>query len=401
MTRLRTWWLMAALAAVAMLAAACGADDDDVADDPAAATDDDVDAPADDDDGDDADDEPEFVDDPDAEDTGVAADQADLLGAGATFITPLMLEWVRDNDPGIQVNYQSIGSGGGIEQFLSETVDFGSTEAHLTDEEVDEAREIRGCEPLHIVDAFGAVVIAYNDAALDEALGDEPLVLDADAIADIYRGEVTSWSDPAVAELNPDVDLPDGDIIPVHRTDGSGTTNIFTKYLDDENEAWADELGFGTEVNWPGGQLGGNGNEGVTAEVQAQDGGVGYLSYAYAVENDIPVAHVVNDDGEVIEPTLDSISAGPSEIIDDIPEDFRFDVLGVGGEGYPIVGPHWILAWECGYDEDVAESLRDFFTWALEDGDDQAEGLLYAPVSGAFQERVLDEAVDRINAADE
>jgi phosphate transport system substrate-binding protein len=386
---MRTWKRsLASLAILALTAAACGGNGD-AADDPAAANDSTAD---------DADDaaETELID---AEDeVGVEADQADLLGAGATFITPLMLEWVRDNEPGIQVNYQSIGSGGGIEQFLSETVDFGSTEAFLGDEEMEDAREIRGCEPIHIVDAFGAVVLAYNDADLDEALGDEQLVLDADAVAGIFAGEITSWTDPAIAALNDGVDLPDTQLIPVHRSDGSGTTNIFTKYLDDENEMWADEYGFGTEVNWPGGQLGGNGNEGVTAETQAQDGGIGYLSYAYAVENDIPVASMVNADGNVIEPTLESISAGPSEIIDDIPEDFRFDVLGVGGEGYPIVGPHWVLAWECGYDDDVAQAMTDFFTWAIEDGDDNAEGLLYAPVSGAFQDRVLDEAVSRINA---
>ncbi len=386
----------AALAALSMIAVACGGGNGD---DPATASgaDDNGAEAADDPDGDDGD-TVELIDTD--EEVGTTADQADLLGAGATFITPLMLEWVRDNEPGIRVNYQSIGSGGGIEQFLSETVDFGSTEAHLNDEEMAEAREIRGCDPIHIVDAFGSVVIAYNDPALDEALDGEDLVLDAGTIAGIYSGEITTWQHPDIAALNEGVDLPDTDLIPVHRSDGSGTTNIFTKYLDDENEAWSEEYGFGTEVNWPGGQLGGNGNEGVTAETQAQEGGVGYLSYAYAVENDIPVASLVNADGNVIAPTLESISAGPSEIIDSIPNDFRFDVLGVGGEGYPIVGPHWVLAWECGYEDDVAASMIDFFTWALQDGDDNATGLLYAPVSGAFQERVIAEAVNRINAED-
>jgi phosphate transport system substrate-binding protein len=342
-------------------------------------------------------DDQELIDD--EEEVGVEAGTADLLGAGATFITPLMLEWVRDNEPGISVNYQSIGSGGGIEQFLSENVDFGSTEAWLTDEEMEEAEEIRGCEALHIPDAFGSVVVAYNDPELEEALNGELLVLDGETIAGIFATEIETWNDPAIQELNPDVDLPDTTLIPVHRSDGSGTTAVFTTYLEDESDMWADEYGSGTEVNWAAGTIGGNGNEGVAAETQQQPGAVGYLSYAYAVENDIPVTAVVNADGNVIEPSLESISAGPEAIIDDVPEDFRFDILGVGDEGFPIVGTHWVLAWECGYDDDVANSLQEFFTWAVTDGDSNAEELFYAPVSGQFEERVL-EQIERINSAE-
>ena len=397
---MRNWRiLLALLLALALAAAACAGDED--AGDPTAATDD---AADDTDDADDADDAAEEDDDAalleEDEQVGVEADSADLLGAGATFITPLMLEWIRDNEPGINVNYQSIGSGGGIEQFLSENVDFGSTEAFLDDEAMEEAREIRGCEAIHFVDAFGSVVVSYNDPDLDaalEAAGQDNLVLDAEAIAGVYNTDITTWDDPAIAELNPDVDLPGTNLIAVHRSDGSGTTNIFTQYLDDAAGNW--DLGFGTEVDWAAGTIGGNGNEGVAAETQQQPGAVGYLSYAYAVENDIPVAAVVNEDGNPIEPTLASISAGPSEIIDDIPEDQRFAVLGVGGEGYPIVGAHWILAWECGYDDAVAQSMIDFFTWAVTEGDDLAEDLLYAPVTGAFEERVVDQ-INRINAAE-
>ena len=341
----------------------------------------------------------------DADDeVGVDAETADLLGAGATFITPLMLEWTRDNEPGIAVNYQSIGSGGGVEQFLSEQVDFGSSERYLTEEELEDAREIRGCEPLHIPDAFGSVPLTYNDETLEEALeaaGQEALVLDAEAIAGIFAAEIQTWQDPAIEALNPDVELPDTPLIPVHRSDGSGTTYIFTTYLDDEVDWWSEQYGNGDEIDWAAGTIGGNGNEGVTANVQQQPGGVGYVSYAYAVENGMPVAAVVNADGDAVYPDLDAVSAGPESIIDTIPEDFRYDILGVGAEGFPIVGTHWVLAWECGYDDDVAESLRQFLSWAVgsEEGDALARDLLYAPVAGGFQERVL-EQIDRINSVD-
>jgi len=326
--------------------------------------------------------------------------RAALLGAGATFITPLMLEWTRDNAPGIDVNYQSIGSGGGIAQFLEESVDFGSTERYLTDEEVADARVIRGCDALHIPDAFGGVVPAYNFPALDAALADagqDSLVLTGEVIADIYLRNITDWADPAIAELNPNVELPSRNIVPVHRSDGSGTTYIFVTYLSDVSEQWAREIGAGSEVDWVADTIGGNGNEGVAAEVQQQPGAIGYLSIAYAVENDIPMVSVVNADGNAIYPTIESVSEGPSSIIDTIPDDFRYDILGVGGNGFPIVGTHWILAWECGYDDAKAESLKDFLTWAVTEGDDLAIDLLYSPVTGAFQERVLGQ-IARINS---
>ena len=393
---------VAILATLALLGSACAADDGDAGDPLAASNPDDADASddaADDDDSDDTAEEPSELGD-DA--VGVGEESADLLGAGATFITPLMLEWIRDNEPGIQVNYQSIGSGGGIAQFLEESVDFGSTERYLTDEEVEDAREIRGCDAIHIPDAFGAVVPAYNDPDLDAALqaaGQDSLILDADTIAGIYLTEITSWDDPAIAELNPDVELPSTTLIPVHRSDGSGTTYIFTTYLDDENAQWAEQIGNGSEVDWPAGTIGGNGNEGVAAETQQQPGAVGYLSIAYAIENDIPMISVVNADGEAIYPTVESVAAGPETILDTIPDDFRYDILGVGGDGFPIVGTHWILAWECGYDEDVADSLKDFLSWAVTDGDDLAVDLLYSPVGGDFEQRVLDQ-IERINAAE-
>ncbi|QBI21158.1 phosphate ABC transporter substrate-binding protein PstS [Egibacter rhizosphaerae] len=346
-----------------------------------------------------ADDGDELIEEDDQ--VGIEEDAADLLGAGATFITPVMLEWTRDNEPGIGVNYQSIGSGGGVEQFLGEQVDFGSSERYLSEEELEDAQEIRGCDPLHIPDAFGSVPITFNDpdleAALEEA-GQDALVLDAEAIAGIFAAEIETWQDPAIEELNPDVDLPDTPLVAVHRSDGSGTTYIFTTYLDHEVDWWSEDYGAGDEIDWAGGTVGGNGNEGVTASVQQQPGGVGYVSYAYAVENDMPVTEVVNADGNAVYPDLDSISAGPNEIIDDIPDDLRYDILDVGGEGFPIVGTHWVLAWECGYEDGVGESLRDFMTWVIEsdEAEELARDLRYGPITGDFEDRVLEE-VERIN----
>ena len=393
---MRNWRnLVALLVALSLLAAACSGDD--TAGDPTAAGN----GPASGDDGEEPAEEPKEEPGALGEDAvGVGAETADLLGAGATFITPLMLEWIRDNEPGVSVNYQSIGSGGGIAQFLEESVDFGSTERYLTDEEVADAEEIRGCAALHIPDAFGGVVPTYNDPDLDDALeaaGQDALVLDAATISAIFRTEITSWDDPAIAELNPDVDLPDTPLVAVHRSDGSGTTYIFTRYLSDEDADWDGDIGYGSEVDWPAGTIGGNGNEGVAAEVQQQPGAVGYLSIAYAIENDIAMAAVRNADGNDVYPTVDSVAAGPATIIDTIPDDFRYDILDVGGDGFPIVGTHWILAWQCGYDEGTAEALREFLTWSVTEGDDLARDLLYSPVTGSFQERVVGQ-IDRINA---
>ncbi len=382
----------AVMAALSLTAVACGSNGDG----PVTAED------ANDGTGDAAGAETELIDDGDQ--VGVEAERADLLGAGATFITPLMLEWTRDNEPGIAVNYQSIGSGGGVEQFLSEQVDFGSSERYLTEEEIADAQEIRGCDALHIPDAFGSVPIAYNDEDLDAALADagqDSLVLDAETIAGVFAAEIDTWQHPDIEALNPDVDLPDTPLIPVHRSDGSGTTYIFTTFLDHEVDWWSDEYGAGDEIDWAAGTIGGNGNEGVTANVQQQPGGIGYLSYAYAVENGISVTSVVNADGNAVYPDLDTIAAGPNSIIDTIPDDFRYDILDVGADGFPIVGTHWVLAWECGYDDEVGDSLRDFLRWAIEaeEADALARDLMYGPVTGDFADRVV-EQIERINSVD-
>jgi phosphate transport system substrate-binding protein len=374
----------ASLLAVSLVAAACGGDGD-AGDPTTAAQEAEADGSADETD------ETGETDETDDGDAAAGGPSGSLDGAGATFPTPLFEDWIfsyqGDVNPDASINYQSIGSGGGIEQFLAQTVDFGSSERVLSEEDLALAAEERGCDPIEIPVVFGAVTIAFADPAL------EGLVLDANSIADIFERRITNFSDPAIAELNPDLDLPDLDIIPVHRSDGSGTTSVFTKYLDADSDTWT--LGEGSEVQWPSGTVGGEGNEGVSAGIEQNQGGIGYVNQAYALELGLLTADVINADGNAIEPSLEATTAALNAL--DIPEDFRFDILGVGGDGYPIAGTNWIFAWECGYEAETEALLKDFWTWAVEDGDDLALELGYAPLAEELKPDVL-AAIERINS---
>ncbi|MBD8505617.1 phosphate ABC transporter substrate-binding protein PstS [Hoyosella sp. G463] len=317
-----------------------------------------------------------------------------LTGAGASFPNPVFQEWAasyQQTQPGVRINYQSIGSGGGIEQFLRQTVDFGSSERFLTDEALQEASDGRGCEAIQFPVIFGSVAMVFNDPALDG------LVLTPAVIADIYARDITNYNDQAIQELNPDMDLPDLDIIPVHRSDGSGTTFVFTHFLTTEDEDWASDFGEGTEVQWANGTIGGQGNEGVSGQVEQNNGAIGYVNQAYALELGLPQAAVVNSDGNEIYPTLEATTAASEEA--EIPESFQFTIDGIGGEGYPITGTNWIFAYECGYDDNTAEMLKDYWTWVLTDqeADDLALELGYAPMGDGLKDRVL-EQVERINS---
>lgn len=368
-------FLLAVMAGLSLFAAACGGDPD--AGDPTQARDD---APP-----------PEDGAGENASGSGLSGE---LVGAGATFPDPLYQEWIgeftSEVEPGVAINYQAIGSGGGVEQFIGQSTDFGGSDAYLTDEELADATDARGCDPLHIPTVFGAVAPAFNVEGLDE------LVLDGPTLADIFLGNVTNFNDDAIAELNPDTELPDQDITVVHRSDGSGTTSIFTTYLDDVSEEWSEQVGAGKEVQWPTG-VGGNGNDGVAAGIQQNPGALGYVELSFALENDIPVVTMVNADGNEVEPSLESTAAAADGI--DVPDDLRFDILGVGGEGFPIAGATWILAWECGYEDATADNLKAFLTWALQEGDATAEDLLYAPIGESLQERSLAN-VEAINAGE-
>ncbi len=319
--------------------------------------------------------------------------QADLLGAGASFPAPIYQEWIgayQSVEPGVSINYQSIGSGGGVEQFIGQQTDFGASDAFLKDDEIAAAQAARGCDPIHIPTVFGAVSIAYNVEGLDS------LTLSGPVLADIFVGTITNWNDPAIAALNSGVTMPDEDIVVAHRSDGSGTTSIFTTYLSSVSDAWKNGPGVGKEVEWPApNSVGGEKNDGVTAQIQQNPGAVGYIELSYAMENNVPVAKMINDDGNAIEPTLESTAAAADGIT--IPDDLRFNILNVGGEGYPIAGATWLLAWSCGYDQAKADALKAWITWDLQNGDDLARELLYSPLPDSLQEKALAK-VDLINS---
>ncbi|WP_159945118.1 MULTISPECIES: phosphate ABC transporter substrate-binding protein PstS [unclassified Nocardiopsis] len=314
---------------------------------------------------------------------------ASLTGAGASFPDPLFQDWIytysNDVQPGVSINYQSVGSGAGVEQFLEQTVDFGSSEEPLSDEDLAAAAEARGCEAVQFPVVFGAVVIALSNPDLDG------LVLDAETIAAIYDREITTFDDPAIAELNPDMDLPDDEIVPVHRSDGSGTTYVFSHYLSTEVESWADKYGEGKELDWADGLVGGQQNDGVAQGITQNPGGLGYVNQSFAQEADLAVAHIVNEDGNPIEPTLDATIAASEEA--EIPENFQFSIDNIGGEGYPIAGSNWIFTYTCGYDQANADAIIDFWTWALTDESarELAGELGYAPLGEGLTDRVVAE----------
>ncbi|MEU0240067.1 phosphate ABC transporter substrate-binding protein PstS [Nocardiopsis sp. NPDC006198] len=314
---------------------------------------------------------------------------AQLTGAGASFPDPLFQDWIYEYSngvqPGVSVNYQSVGSGAGVEQFLEQTVDFGSSEEFLGEDDLAAAAEARGCEAVQFPVVFGAVVIALSNPDLDG------LVLDAETLAGIYSTEITTFDDPAIAELNPDMDLPSDEIIPVHRSDSSGTTYVFSHYLTTEVESWADEYGEGKELDWADGLVGGQQNDGVAQGITQNPGGLGYVNQSFAQEADLAVAHIVNEDGTPIEPTLESTIAATGEA--EIPDNFQFSIDNIGGEGYPIAGSNWIFTYTCGYDQANADAIIDFWTWALTDqgAQDLAGELGYAPLNEELTERVITE----------
>lgn len=314
---------------------------------------------------------------------------ASLTGAGASFPDPLFQDWIytynNDVQQGVDINYQSVGSGAGVEQFLEQTVDFGSSEEHLSDEDLAAAAEARGCEAVQFPVVFGSVVLAFSNPDLDG------LVLDAQTIADIYSTEITTFDDPAIAELNPDVDLPSDEIVPVHRSDSSGTTAVFSHYLSTEVESWADEYGEGKELDWASGLVGGQQNDGVAQGISQNPGGIGYINQSFAQEADLAVASIVNADGNPIEPTLESTIAASEEA--EVPDNFQFSIDNIGGEGYPIAGTNWIFTYTCGYDQANADAIIDFWTWALTDeGAQELAGELgYAPLGPGLTDRVIAE----------
>ena len=311
---------------------------------------------------------------------------ADLTGAGATFPLPIYSKWFSDYAArtGVRINYQSIGSGGGIQQLKEGTVDFGASDAPMTDEEMAKAK---GGPVLHIPTVLGAVVIAYNVPEITQ-----PLNLTGEVIADIFLGKITKWNDGRIASLNAGVKLPASDILVVHRSDGSGTTFIFTDYVSTVSPAWAAGPGRGKEVRWPVG-LGGKGNEGVAGQIKQTPGTLGYIELAYANQNRLPTAKVRNAAGQFVAPTIESITAAAAGAAEKLPPntDFRVSVVNApGANAYPISSFTWLLVYQRQADPAKGKKLVDFLRWALTEGEAAAAALDYAPLPASVTTPLLE-----------
>ena len=311
-----------------------------------------------------------------------AADSLTVTGAGATFPYPLYSKWFYEYSnahPGVNFNYQSIGSGGGIRQITAGTVDFGASDAPMKDEEM-----ARLPGPIfHIPTAIGAVTVVYNLEGVESGLK-----LTQDALANIYLGKITRWNDPQIASQNPGVKLPDEDIVVAHRSDGSGTTDIFTNYLATVNLEWKKKVGRGKSVKWPVG-LGGKGNEGVAGVVKQTPGAIGYVELAYATQNKMTVATVRNREGTFILPSLESTSEAAAGAAKTMPADYRVALVDAPGkDSYPICGLTWLLVYKDQKDAAKGKALVSFLKWAMHDGQKMNAPLLYAPIPRAVVEKV-------------
>ena len=307
--------------------------------------------------------------------------QTTLNGAGATFPNPMYQKWFSEyhkTHPEIQFNYQSIGSGGGIRQVLAQTVDFGASDGPMTDQQLSEAKT----KILHIPTVLGAVVPAYNIPGVNTELKFTP-----EALAGIFLGEITSWNDPAIAKANPGVNLPNQTIIVIHRSDGSGTTYIFTDYLSKVSSGWANGPGKGTSVKWPVG-LGGKGNEGVAGMIRQMQGGIGYIELIYAVQNKIDYGLVRNTAGTFIKASLESVTAAAASA-KSMPADFRVSITNAPGkDAYPISSFTWLLIPEKSKDAAKGKILANFLNWMVDDGQKMTADLTYAPLPENVAEKV-------------
>ncbi len=315
---------------------------------------------------------------------GSGAGGADLTGAGSTFAAPLYSRWAADYaaKAGVRVNYQSIGSGGGIRQLSEQTVDFGATDAPMTDDELAKAK---GGPIMHIPTAMGAVVVTYNLPQVTT-----PLKFTGDVLADIFLGKITSWNDPRIAAVNPGVSLPNTAILVAHRSDGSGTTYTFTDYLTAVSPAWKQAVGKGKDVKWPVG-LGGKGNEGVAGTVKQSPGAIGYVELAYARQNKLPAAAIRNAAGNFVAPSVETTTAAAAGALAALPAntDYRVSIANApGGNAYPISTMTWMLVYRTPRDTAKARKLVQFLRWGLTDGQAVETALDYAPLPTAMTARL-------------
>jgi phosphate transport system substrate-binding protein len=297
---------------------------------------------------------------------------ADITGAGATFPYPIYAKWADayKKQTGIGLNYQSIGSGGGIAQIKAKTVTFGASDMPL------KAAELEAAGLVMFPTVVGAEVLVYHLPGIASGT----LVIDGPTLADIYLGKITKWNDPALARLNPGVRLPNLSIVVVHRSDGSGTTFIFANYLSKVSKEWSDKVGASTSVNWPTG-IGAKGNEGVAGNVLQTMGSIGYVEYAYAMQNKLPWMRMVNHDGKIVSPTMESFQASAANA-DWAHADHFYMILTdqPGAMSWPIENPTFILMYKQPKNPAASKQALDFFKWAYANGDQMAEGLLYIPL---------------------
>lgn len=306
-----------------------------------------------------------------------------LSGTGASFIYPMMSKWAREYEKakGVKINYQSTGSGAGIQQMTAQTVDFGCSDGPMNEEQLKKAKQVKG-DVVHIPLAMGGVVPAYNLAELKE-----PLKFSGPVLAGIYLNKIKKWNDPEIQKLNPGADLADLEILVVHRSDGSGTTYIFVDYLAKLSSEWKEKVGVGTSVKWPTG-TGQQGNDGVAGLVKRTAGSIGYIELIYALQNKIKYGSVKNKEGEFVSASLDSVTAAANASLKTISEDLRYSITDAPGkESYPIAGTSWGV---CFVDNpgSKGKQVRDFFHWCTHDGQQFCEALHYSKLPKGLVERV-------------
>ncbi len=312
-----------------------------------------------------------------------ALGQTTINGAGATFPNPMYQKWFSEYHKAhsdVQFNYQSIGSGGGIRQVLAQTVDFGASDGPMSDEQLSQAKT----KILHIPTVLGAVVPAYNVPGVKT-----DLKFTGQALAGIFLGKITTWNDKAITSANPGIDLPNQPIIVVHRSDGSGTSFIFTDYLSKVSAEWQQSVGKGTSVKWPVG-LGGKGNEGVAGQIRQLEGSIGYVELIYAVQNKIPYGIVKNASGEFVKASLDGVTAAAASV-KAMPADFRVSITNAPGkESYPISSFTWLLIPMQSKDAAKGKIISDFLVWMLDNGQKMTAELTYAPLPDSVTAKVKD-----------
>jgi phosphate transport system substrate-binding protein len=317
--------------------------------------------------------------------TACALSQTTLNGAGATFPYPIYSKWFSEYHnlhSDVQVNYQSIGSGGGIRQVQAGTVDFGATDGPMSDEQIAASK----VKVLHVPTVLGAVVPAYNIPGVSGEVKFTPEILSG-----IFLGKIANWSDPAIAKANSDIKFPNQSITVVHRSDGSGTTYIFTDYLSKISPDWQSAAGKGTSVKWPVG-VGGKGNEGVAGMIRQLPGSIGYIELIYALQNKINYGSVKNSSGQFVKASLDSTTAAAAGV--KMPADFRVSITNPPGKtAYPIASFTWLLIPTNPPDKNKGKMVKDMVLWALDNGESMAAGLSYAPLP----KEVVDKAKAAIN----